>query len=193
MSPEESADLKNKLQNEGEIVRNRESVIFNEKGVDSAESGDEETCLFRLEKRRGQYSVIPQNSNQPNDRLWVVIRSLREGYIIKQHDIIKLGRMKFRVKEFRTENEYFEDLDNDTSPHPGFDENYEVDRCSETDTNCRFCWTNDETEDNPLIGACKCAGSIRFIHFNCVKMWLQTKVSKKEGHSHSTLNWKNFE
>lgn len=24
-------------------------------------------------------------------------------------------------------------------------------------------------------------------------MWLQTKVSKKEGHSHSTLNWRNFE
>ena len=24
-------------------------------------------------------------------------------------------------------------------------------------------------------------------------MWLQTKVTKKEGDSHSTLNWKNFE
>ena len=128
MSLEELADLKNKLVNEGEIVRTRESVIFNENERDSADPTDEETCLFRLEKRRGNYAVVPQNENQPNDRLWVVIRSLKEGYVIKKHDIIKLGRMKFRVKEFRTENEYFEDLDNDTSPHPGFDENYEVER-----------------------------------------------------------------
>jgi len=109
MSPEESADLKNKLISEGEVVRTRDSVIFNDNSLHSALSSEEETCLFRLEKKGGNYSVIPQNTNSPNDRLWVVIRSLKEGYIIKKHDIIKLGRMKFRVKEFRTETEYFED------------------------------------------------------------------------------------
>ncbi len=147
------ADLKNKLINEGEIVRTRDSVIFNENIVNSAKTEEDETCLFRLSKREGSYTVVPQNENIPNDRLWVVIRSLKEGYIIKKHDIIKLGRMKFRVKEFRTESEYFEDLDNDESPHPGFDEDYVVDRCKETETNCRFCWTNEQTDDNPLIGA----------------------------------------
>lgn len=153
MSQDASADLKNKLTNEGEIVRTRDSVIFNENIINSAKTDEEETCLFRLSKRKGVYTIIPQNSNIPNDRLWVVIRSLKDGYVIKKHDIIKLGRMKFRVKEFRTETEYFEDLDNDESPHPGFDEDYHVDRCQESDTNCRFCWTNEETEDNPLIGA----------------------------------------
>ncbi len=155
MSPEESADLKNKLISEGEVVRTRDSVIFNDNSLHSALSSEEETCLFRLEKKGGNYSVIPQNTNSPNDRLWVVIRSLKEGYIIKKHDIIKLGRMKFRVKEFRTETEYFEDLNNNKSPHPGFKENYEVEKCKESDTNCRFCWTNESTDENPLIGACK--------------------------------------
>lgn len=98
---------------------------------------------------------MPINTNQPNDRLWVVIRTLKEGYIIKKHDIIKLGRMKFRVKEFRTENEYFEDHDNEKSPHPGFDESHEVHKSTDPDTNCRFCWTNEQTADNPLIGACR--------------------------------------
>mmetsp|Transcript_25048 Transcript_25048/g.27772 ORF Transcript_25048/g.27772 Transcript_25048/m.27772 type:complete len:131 (+) Transcript_25048:132-524(+) len=127
-SHEELVDLKNKLINEGEIVRTKDSVVFNENQFESANDDEDETCLFRLEKMGGNYTVVPLNSNEPNDRLWVVIRSLKEGYIIKKHDIIKLGRMKFRVKEFRTENEYFEDLNNDTSPHPGFDENYVVDK-----------------------------------------------------------------
>ena len=59
-------------------------------------------------------------------------------YVIKKHDIIKLGRMKFRVKEFRTKDEYFEDLDNETTPHPGFDEIYEVERSKDTETKLRL-------------------------------------------------------
>lgn len=99
--------------------------------------------------------VVPQNNNQPNDRLWMVIRSLKDGYIIQQHDIIKLGRMKFRVKEFRTEKEYFEDHDNEKSPHPGFEEFHEVHKTTDPETNCRFCWTGYISADNPLIGACR--------------------------------------
>ena len=85
-----------------------------------------------------QYSIMPINSNQPNDRLWMVIRSLKEGYRIKKHDIIKLGRMKFRVKEFRTEKEYFEGLENDKSPHEGFDEFHEVSQAPNEEIMCRF-------------------------------------------------------
>lgn len=193
MSLSESANLKNKLTTEGEIVRTRDSVIFNENATNSADTAEDETCLLRLQKKQGKYWIVPQNSNMPNDRLWMVIRSLKEGYVIKKHDIIKLGRMKFRVKEFKTELEYFEDHDNEKSPHPGFDEFHEVQQSNDPETNCRFCWTGDQTDDNPLIGACRCDGSIKFIHFKCVKMWLQTKVTKKEGDSHCTLNWKNFE
>lgn len=193
MSLSELANLKNKLTTEGEIVRARDSVIFKENTTDSAIAEEDETCLFRIQKKSGKHFIIPQNNNQHNDRLWMVIRSMKEGYVIKKFDIIKLGRMKFRVKEFRTETDYFEDLDNDKTPHPGFDEFYEVAQADEPEATCRFCWTGDQTEENPLICACKCSGSIRFIHFQCVKMWLQTKVTKKEGPGHCTLNWKNFE
>lgn len=113
MSQRESANLKNKLNSEGEIIRGSDSIItFNENAVDSADFDESQTCLFRLEKNQGKFYVVPKNTNMPNDRLWVVIRSLKEGYTIKKHDIIKLGRMKFRVKEYRTKLEYFEDHDN---------------------------------------------------------------------------------
>jgi len=82
----------------------------------------EETVLFKLTRHDKQFEICPINTNQPNDRLWLVIRNFKDrGYKIKKHDIIKLGRMKFRVKEFRTEFEYFNELD-EKSPHEGFDE-----------------------------------------------------------------------
>lgn len=45
-----------------------------------------------------------------------------------------------------------------------------------------------------MFGCCKCDGSIKYIHFNCLKLWLESKISKKnDTDCHSTLNWKNFE
>lgn len=43
------------------------------------------------------------------DRLWLVVRSLKNSvhqrydYRIKKFDVIKLGRVKFRVKDFKCE------------------------------------------------------------------------------------------
>lgn len=36
---------------------------------------------------------------------------------------------------------------------------------------CRICLDDAEEEDNPFITPCKCAGSMRFIHLNCLKEW----------------------
>ena len=112
---------------------------------------DEDTALFRLEKSGSNYVIAPQNMNKPDDRLWMVIRSLKDGYTIQKYDIIKLGRMKFRVKEFRTEGDFFQDHDNSNSPHQGFDEFHEVEQATGSDIMCRFCWTGEQTEDNPII------------------------------------------
>lgn len=34
---------------------------------------------------------------------------------------------------------------------------------------CKFCWMSESTEANPLLSACQCDGSMRFIHFSCLK------------------------
>ena len=51
----------------------------------------------------------PTLDEESIDRLWLVIRSLKnpEGkydYKIKKFDTIKLGRVRFRVKDFRCEH-----------------------------------------------------------------------------------------
>lgn len=40
---------------------------------------------------------------------------------------------------------------------------------------CRFCWTSGACSENPLLGSCKCAGSVGFIHLKCLCNWLEVK------------------
>ena len=34
---------------------------------------------------------------------------------------------------------------------------------------CRICLDDAETDDNPFITPCKCSGSMKFIHLECLK------------------------
>lgn len=128
--------LENKVETEGYMIRERENAAFKTNLDDFKE--EEDTKLFQLINKEGKFFVRPINDNQPNDRLWLVIRSLKDGYVIKRHDILKLGRMKFKVKEFRTETEYFEGEHKEISPHKGFEEIHEVEGTDSEDIMCRF-------------------------------------------------------
>jgi hypothetical protein len=112
--------LELKVEKEGYMIRGKENVTF--QNDTSIVKTQDDTVLFQLIKKNDKYYVRPINENQPSDRLWLVIRSLKDGYVIKRHDILKLGRMKFKVKEYRTETEFFEGDHIEKGPHKGFDE-----------------------------------------------------------------------
>jgi hypothetical protein len=40
---------------------------------------------------------------------------------------------------------------------------------------------------------CKCAGTVGFIHFTCLKSWLGSKLHKKESADLTSMYWKTFE
>ena len=40
---------------------------------------------------------------------------------------------------------------------------------------CRICLDEAEDVDNPFIAPCNCAGSMRFIHLQCLREWLDSK------------------
>ena len=43
---------------------------------------------------------------------------------------------------------------------------------------CRICYAEEEPVsdfNNPLVQPCKCSGSLKYIHLNCLKHWLNTK------------------
>ena len=46
--------------------------------------------------------------------------------------------------------------------------------------NCRFCFSEGLFDgDNPLISPCSCTGSVKYIHLNCLRKWLTSKVTVK--------------
>ena len=82
---------------------------------------------------------------------------------------MKIGRVKLKVREFRTETTEF-NIETDgeieefkesatIAEHPSADD----------DIACRYCYTPDSTVDNPLVGLCKCSGHIKYVHYLCLK------------------------
>ena len=41
---------------------------------------------------------------------------------------------------------------------------------------CRICYSGDTDEENPLIHPCSCTGSLKYIHFNCLKYWIEQNI-----------------
>ena len=45
---------------------------------------------------------------------------------------------------------------------------------------CRICFCEGNFEgSNPLISPCKCSGSVKYIHLNCLRKWLTSKITTK--------------
>eukprot|EP00826_Nyctotherus_ovalis_P062347 TRINITY_DN9002_c0_g2_i3.p1 TRINITY_DN9002_c0_g2~~TRINITY_DN9002_c0_g2_i3.p1 ORF type:complete len:239 (-),score=31.04 TRINITY_DN9002_c0_g2_i3:288-1004(-) len=59
---------------------------------------------------------------------------------------------------------------------------------------CRICLGDDSTKENPMISSpCKCLGSIKYIHANCLQHWLKSKVSEHKNSFCYSYCWKEFE
>jgi hypothetical protein len=57
---------------------------------------------------------------------------------------------------------------------------------------CRIC-LGEEEDDNPIISPCNCTGSVKFIHLNCIKEWLEGKKHKKETPFVNSYIWRGLE
>uniref|UniRef100_A0A8D0HDR7 RING-type E3 ubiquitin transferase n=1 Tax=Sphenodon punctatus TaxID=8508 RepID=A0A8D0HDR7_SPHPU len=42
---------------------------------------------------------------------------------------------------------------------------------------CRICQMSSTSPSNPLIEPCKCTGSLQYVHQECMKKWLQSKIN----------------
>ena len=58
---------------------------------------------------------------------------------------------------------------------------------------CRICYRSDSDIENPLISPCKCSGSMQYIHYKCLKHFIDIKMQKKADENFKFYTWKNFE
>ncbi|XP_040904183.1 E3 ubiquitin-protein ligase MARCH7 [Toxotes jaculatrix] len=41
---------------------------------------------------------------------------------------------------------------------------------------CRICQMGEDSSSNPLIQPCRCTGSLQYVHQECIKRWLRSKI-----------------
>ena len=140
-----------------------------------------------------------------SNNLWYVLNSetkkkfyksgskYNEDYFLNKNDIIKIGKIKFSFSEFNIdgidkiryenkENSYNLSLLN-SKTEPLFNMIYDAERVDINNTEkiiCNICYSDENTDENPLINLCHCNGGMKFSHFNCIKLWMKTKLIIKE-------------
>jgi hypothetical protein len=49
---------------------------------------------------------------------------------------------------------------------------------AEEENICRFCFDKEESE-NPLIDPCKCTGSMKYVHVQCIQQWRSHTINRE--------------
>lgn len=140
--------------------------------------------------------------SNPENLVWYTVRDYRNsasslGYKLKRGDILKFGRARLRVTEIFL-GDGSSNLDTrikgeETQPNISLPEGFFVTEEDLVDSpSCRI-WFNEEETDNPLISPCKCSGSLKFIHYRCLKSWLESKRTIKSTQTTISYHWKSLE
>ena len=167
------------------------------------------------------YGSVQSASSE--EQLWIVLRNYvgedgRQGHKLREGDVVKMGRCKYSVRELvkaqveggksadnNIENTVMEGVENNVGSSVVFVQKFEEaprapEQPSQTSTKkgedkqCRICLGEDNDPSNPLIESpCACIGSVKLMHVNCLKHWLQSKVSEKRTDFAITYSWKQFE
>lgn len=119
-----------------------------------------------------------------------------KGYQVTEGDVIKMGRLKFRVKELcganpenRSKDFNLQDL---IAVKDSSDESESDDRGYVFKLPCRICLSEKYFEENPLISPCNCDGTMKYIHLRCLQRALRSKLTSRASESALSFTWKSM-
>ena len=160
------------------------------------------SLINSFKRKNRDYLFTPKDC----ERIWTVIGQ-DEYSIIKEGDIIKLGRLRLKFDKINfskngknennnlitsrasntmintmhmtSSNDLFININNNFSEEITknnlFIEN-EKDKESTEKIYCRLCYQEESTILDPLLCPCKCKGSMKYIHFSCLKKSIMQKI-----------------
>jgi len=165
------------------------------------------------ERSETDYSIevpgdFPNGHTAPKPT-YLIVRSLKckdgrsqRGFSLSPGNVIKLGRMEYRVTEIQTgHDESTVKKIEDYSMLPSdnlFDADSQVEIENEPGQEkvCKYCLLDNVSEDpleNKMLYPCKCSGSSAGVHFICLKNWIQYKILAKNNQNVATYQWKKLE
>ena len=183
------------IQQEGYIYRNNNKIEFSSviKNNNNIEKLIEiQNIQNNVQLKFNDYE-IDENENiiTPNST-WFLFRKIfkderMNDYNLKEGDILKIGRISIRIKAIRfnkstDKHQNNNDLNQSVSNIKNV-QNFKIVKKNTKETNeiqtnkaCRICYLDEEVPENPLVQPCICSGSMKYIHLNCLKKWLNTSV-----------------
>lgn len=167
----------------GYLDRHEHSVQFLAQGPGSGLPGP----LITVQPSGEQYRVALCSEE---GHLWTVVRFLpgaKKGLELVTNSVIKLGRVIFRVKEIG------EGLEPEQPDESSAETSLEIDDEAGEEMTCRICYERQVRRENPLLSPCKCDGTVKYLHLNCLKMWIKSKVTTRQTDSSITYQWKTIE
>jgi hypothetical protein len=148
---------------------------------------------------RGHFWVY----NVSKEPMWITLKNPtgsrnEPGMKLKKNDVFRFGNCKFIVREIKLEDQIEEKIHNkpkkvhiEHRPTLASIDNEDNSFTNSIGPSCRICFGSESTEDNPLMESpCKCIGSVRLVHKNCLLRWLRTKVKKRVTMIAQTFYWK---
>lgn len=130
------------------------------------------------------------NGEEKTDTKRVTQCASKGKVMLKKGDVIKLGRAMLRVRALRFGESEGKD---EGAYQDGRMELKESRATVESTDACKVCYSEANEESNPLISICNCTGSLRFIHYNCLKLWLATKRYESKQSAISSYYFKSLE
>ena len=133
--------------------------------------------------------------------MWQDVPKDSEGLTIQHNDVLRFGSYRVKVVDvvvsaeaLRSRNEsttlsalrpfMFVPTDGDTASNDGYIPSSSNGSNGSVTTGpvCRICFEGTPADDasNPLVSPCHCAGSLRYIHVNCLRRWLDGQLQVKQ-------------
>ena len=169
-----------------------QGVLLRQENVIRFLPGALPAALVSVEPKSDSFVVRLVNEDQ--GELWTVVRYLSEGthgMPLQCGNIIKLGRAMYQVKEMIGEQEeVMEEVASDTASSDEAD----LEECArDEEMVCRICYERQQTRDNPLLSPCRCDGTVKYLHLNCLKLWIKSKVTTRQTENSVSYQWKTIE
>ena len=138
--------------------------------------------LLKNKKRQISNNNIKYNKNINN----LKTNSMRKSYVIEESKVSVNGLNDHEISEDGVTNNQKEIINNNVSEFSIQDSSRNL------KPTCRICFLTNSDEENPLISPCKCSGSMKNIHYLCLKKCIEIKIIKKFEENYKFYSWKSF-
>jgi len=154
------------------------------------------------EQKADKYSLRVEDQTveeTKNKNLFVIVRSLKnedgnqKGYGLSLGDILRVGRIEYRVIEFQTHESQISSLLSSPDYTLSCPFSLAVKDCNSVETakkQCRICLMDETDCEEVLVNPCDCKGTSAYVHIKCLQDWISSKVKKKVNPSATCFYWK---